>query len=370
MPVPASPSLADCLKQRRDNFLLLRLLAASLVIYGHSYAIAGTGAHDFIALSAWGPGVYTGSIAVDIFFVVSGFLIAGSYINRSDLRFFFRSRFLRIVPAYFVCVAATALIIGPLVTTLATSEYFSHIDTWHYLLKNMTFTRLEWYLPGVFESNPHPRVVNGSLWTLPAEVRMYMLVALAGFLGMLHKRWLFNSVLAACALLSLWFPEQALGLFRVDSYFRLAWLFALGSFFYVNRDHIPVNGYLAAMMAALAYWLHGTPHFMSAFGLALGYGSLWFAYAPRLEASNRIGDYSYGIYLWGFPIQQLVAMSIDAPSPMQIFAWSMALTTVVAIASWHLVEKPALRLKNTPMRHWPSALLTRKRHDSASSATA
>jgi len=360
MPVPARPSLADCLAQRRDNFLLLRLIAAAMVVFGHSYAMAQIpGLHDFIAMKGWAPGLYTGSIAVEIFFVVSGFLVAGSYINRRDLKFFVRSRFLRIVPAFVVCVVICAFVIGPFVTSMPLVEYLSHRDTRGYVLKNISFTWLEWYLPGVFESNPYPRVVNGSLWTLPAEVRMYVFLAVFGVLGLLHRRWLFNLVLGTTFVLAAWFLEPGIGLFRVDSYFRLAGLFALGTFFYVNRQSIPLDGYIAAALVVLAYLLHGTPHFLGIFGLALGYGSLWFAYAPRLDGFNRMGDYSYGVYLWGFPAQQCIAWVITAPTPMQVFAWAMPITLLIAIASWHWVEKPALKLKNTPMHRWPRALFRR-----------
>jgi peptidoglycan/LPS O-acetylase OafA/YrhL len=362
MPVPASPSLADCLKQGRDNFLLLRLLAAAMVIFGHSYAVAQIpGVHDFIGMAGWGPGVYTGSIAVDIFFVVSGFLVVGSYVKRRDLKFFVRSRFLRIVPAYLACVVITAYVIGPLVTQLPFGEYLRHPGTVGYVLKNLNFTSLEWYLPGVFESNPHPGVVNGSLWTLPAEVRMYIWVAVFGLLGLLHRRWAFNLVLGTLFVLSTWFPETAIGMFRVDSYFRLAGLFALGAFLYVNREFIPVNGYIAAALILLTWWLHGTPHFMSLFGLALGYTSLWFAYVPKLQWFNRLGDYSYGVYLWGFPVQQCVAWTIGTPSPMQVFTIAMPTTLLIAMVSWHWLEKPALKLKNTPLHRWPSAILNQNR---------
>jgi len=354
------PTLADCLARRRDNFLLLRLIAASMVIFGHSYAIAHVdGLHDFIGMKGWGPGVYTGSIAVDIFFVVSGFLVTGSYVNRRDFKFFIRSRFLRIVPACVVCVIACAFVIGPLVTTLPLGEYLRHHDSLGYVLKNISFISLAWTLPGVFESNPYSGTVNGSLWTLPVEVRMYALVAVFGLIGLLHRRWLFNLVIGALCLWAAWFPDLTREVFRSASHLRLAGLFALGSFFYVNRDYLPVSGYLAAALVLLAYLLHGTPHFMVMFGLALGYGSLWFAYTPPLHGFERLGDYSYGLYLWGFPIQQLVALQMGQPTPMQIFAWSMPITALVAVASWHLIEKPALGFKNTPMHRWPRRLFGR-----------
>ncbi|MDZ4812351.1 MAG: acyltransferase [Pseudomonadota bacterium] len=353
-------SLADCLNQGRDNFLPLRLIAAVLVVFGHSYALAQSpGLHDFIGKAGWGPGVYTGSIAVDIFFVVSGFLVVGSYVRRRDLKFFVGSRVLRILPAYLVCVVLCAYLIGPFVTQLPVVDYLLHRDTLAYVLKNLDFIRLEWYLPGVFESNPHPRVVNGSLWTLPVEVRLYVLVALVGACGLLHRRWMFNLLLGAVVMLWAWQSEPANFLFRNDTTLRLAGLFALGSAFYLNREFIPLNGYLACVLVLIAWWMHGTPYFMSLFGLALGYGSLWFAYVPRLGRFNRIGDYSYGVYLWGFPVQQLVVRALEAPTPMLLFFGSLPIVLLIAIASWHWVEKPLLRLKHTPMQRWPLAVLGR-----------
>lgn len=371
MPVSSSPSLADCLKQGRDNFLLLRLLAASMVVFGHSYAIAAIpGVHDFIAVAGWGPGVYTGSIAVDLFFVVSGFLVTGSYVNRRDLRQFVRSRFLRIMPAYLACVAITALLIGAVVTEWSIVQYFGSSEPWRYILKNLTFISLEWDLPGVFESNPHPSVVNGSLWTLPAEVRMYFWVAIFGVFGLLHRRWLFNVVVLSIFVLAAWFPEAAAGLFRAAPHSRLAALFALGAAFYINRDFVPVNGLIATALVLLCYWLHGTPHFMSVFAVALAYVSLWLAYVPRIPGLNKLGDYSYGVFLWGFPLQQVVTWVIGQPSPMQVFGWAMPMTLLIAMLSWHWIEKPVLKLKNLPIRLWPSALLRGPRATASVATTA
>lgn len=360
MSIPVMRSLSDGLNQGYDNLLLLRLIAAVLVIFGHSYALSPTpGVHDFIGMAGWGPGIYTGSIAVDVFFVVSGFLVSGSYIKRKDLFFFLRSRMLRILPGYLTCLVLSAFVLGLLVTQLPAKDYLTHSDTLSYVLNNAGLTNLAWYLPGVFESNPHARVVNGSLWTLPAEVRMYLLVAAFGAIGLLHRRTAFNYVLGAMFVAALWFPEQAIEFFSNESYFRLAALFALGAFFYINREYIPLNGYIASFLCFLSYALHGSPHFMSVFGLTLAYGCLWFAYAPRLPSFQRMGDYSYGVYLWGFPTQQLVMNMNESLSPMQLFAWSVPVALILAIASWHYIEKPALRLKNMPISQWPGHLIAK-----------
>lgn len=346
------PTLAVCLQRRQDNFLLLRLLAAALVIVGHSYAIVpGTDQNDIIAMAGWGPGIYSGSIAVDVFFVISGFLVAGSYVHRQNLGFFIRARILRIVPACLVCVLALAWIIGPLISTLPLRDYLAQPEPFDYVWRNLTFVFMAWNLPGVFAANPYPDVVNGSLWTLPAEVRMYVLVALFGWLGLLQRRWLFNAVVGTVIALALLFPQVTRTMFIVDGYPMLAACFVLGAIAYVNRRFIPVHGALNVLLIVIAYALHESALFLPAFALALSYSTLWIAYAHPIAVINRLADYSYGLYLWGFPVQQMVMHLGWSSTPLQNFLWSLPITLLFAIASWHLIEKPVLRFKQWPLRH-------------------
>lgn len=339
--------LADRMHDRNDNFLLLRIVAAALVVFGHSYAVAGLGTHDFLAHAAWAPGMYTGALAVDVFFVASGFLVAGSYLNRQDLAVFVRARVLRIVPAFAVCVLISALLLGPLVSSLSARDYFGHDETWRYLWKNLSFIRAAFHLPGVFEENPLPGVVNGSLWTLPVEVRMYVMLALLGLTGLLRRRWSFNLLILGGLLAALCFPQQATETLRMGGYSRLTALFLLGVFMQVNKARVPISAALAVLLCALAFLSHGTPYFMPLLLPAIAYCSIWLAYAATFKPYNRLGDYSYGVYLWGFPVQQLVALTLESPSPMQIFAWAMPITLLIAIASWHWIEKPALKWKRS-----------------------
>ena len=178
-------NLSQCLQQPQDNFLLLRFIASALVIYGHSYAMAGSaGAQgDIIARNSWGPGVYTGSIAVDMFFVISGFLVTASYVRRDNIFAFIKSRSLRILPAYIACIFLSAFVLGALYTNLPLPDYWANPATRDYVITNLKFGDLSWTLPGVFTDNPHKDIINGCLWTLPAEVRMYLYVAIFGLLG-------------------------------------------------------------------------------------------------------------------------------------------------------------------------------------------
>jgi len=340
-------TLAQAYARGADNFLLLRFLAATAVIFGHSYRISGIpGAADFIARARWGNGIYTGSLAVDVFFVVSGFLVTGSYLHRANLEVFIKSRALRILPAYAACVVLSAFVLGAFYTELPLSDYLTQQPTRDYVTTNMQFgTDLIWVLPGVFVHNPFPNVVNGSLWTLPAEVRMYLWVAILGLLGVLQRRWLANTAFAILMLAGI-LADGPLPLVPIHDFDRLAAFFLAGAFCYVNRDWIPLSDWLLLALVALGVALHHSHLFPWALGGAITYGALWFAYRPSLPFFNKFGDYSYGLYLWGFPVEQAVAHWFAAPTrPVLLFVVTLPLTLLCAMASWHLLEKPALRLK-------------------------
>jgi peptidoglycan/LPS O-acetylase OafA/YrhL len=349
-------TLADGLAQPQDNFLLLRFLAAALVIYGHGYAImVHKGPPELIHALHWG--VYSGTMAVDVFFVVSGFLVTGSFLRRRHLPSFLWARALRVVPAYVACLVASALVLGAACTTLPLAEYLLHPQTRSYVLTNLHFgTRMIWRLPGVFADNPRRATINGSLWTLPAEVRMYLWVALVGTLGILARRRYCNILLTGLFWLGLIAPHH-LPMVPVSTFVRLAGFFALGAFCYINRDWIRIHGSMVIVLAFAAWLSRHTPVFPCIFGLAEAAFVFWFAYRTRWHGWNRLGDYSYGLYLWGFPVQQVVAHNLPDIAPLANAALSLPLATVLAVVSWHLIEKPALSLKGLPAtwrRRWLS----------------
>ena len=333
-----------------DNLLLLRLLAASLVIYAHSYAIDADPANAD-AITGTGVGVYAGSIAVYMFFAISGFLVTGSWQRQPSLGAFLLARGLRIVPAFALCLAGCALLLGPAVTSLDSAAYYAHPDTWRYITRNLQFEpdRMVWALPGVFEG--HARAsVNGSLWTLPAEVRVYAWLAIFGVLGLLARPLLALPALMALVVYAHLRPDD-LFLMPLKPYLPMAACFALGALAWIGRKRLPLNAGVLLGLIVLAACMRNTPLYLHAFLAALTYGCFWFAYAPLgLDAFNRLGDYSYGLYLWGFPLQQTAVHLFDDPGPTQIsvFAWPTAM--LCAIVSWHLLEKPALALRRRRAR--------------------
>lgn len=342
-------TLADGLQSRRDNFLLLRFIAASMVIYGHGSAITGgKGPPEFFVWMGWG--VYSGAIAVDVFFVVSGFMIAGSYLRRQHLGDFLWARVLRIFPAFLFCLLFSAYVLGPIMTALPLAEYLHAPEVAHYVVQNAKLqTTMVWNLPGVFAGNPRVTTINGAIWTLPAEFRMYLWVAVLGVIGTLSRRWLVSAIILIFFCVGIVYPTH--GMWMIPTiYLHLAGMFGLGTLLYVHRRYVPVGWPYAAASALAAFLLRHTPLYPFAFGIAVAQVSFAFAYALPWHGFNRFGDYSYGIYLWGWPMQQVVAYWFPSLSPIGNAIPSFLLALLLAIVSWHLIEKPALMLKSIPAR--------------------
>ncbi|GAB2569870.1 acyltransferase [Dyella jejuensis] len=298
-----------------------------------------------------GWGTYAGELAVNIFFVVSGFMIAGSYLRRRHLADFLWARVIRIYPAYVFCLLGTAFVLGAVYTVLPLGAYYSNHEVVRYVAKNFQLgPGLVWTLPGVFAQNPGMDVVNGSIWTLPAEIRMYLWVAFAGVTGILIRRGWCNVLVLLLVACGLFFPAH-IPLVPLKSYLGLAGYFAFGVFCYVNRSHVPVGWSWVICFGLMAWLLRATPVYSFAFALALSAFAFAFAYAtPGGRFFNRFGDYSYGLYLWGFPIQQVIAHHAPNVGPLQnaLAAWPIAM--LLAVFSWHAVEKPSLKLKQLPSK--------------------
>ena len=335
-------TLADAMRQGYDNFSLLRFLAAALVIFGHSWAIAKnpSGVTDWIGQHTL---VFSGTVAVNIFFWVSGFLITMSYIRRPQFIPFVKARILRIFPALIVCVLLTALVLGSVCTTLALSEYLRRPDLWRYVVGSGFLIDLQWHLPGVFESNHYKSVVNGSLGTLTGELRLYLLVVIFGALGLLANANRLGWTLLTLTALAVFAPSIHI---VKPAFLAYSAFFAFGAFCYVYRAVVPLSGYLVLTLALLCFTLRGQPGYFLMFSALTAYTTLWFSYGPRLPSLEKYGDYSYGLYLYGFPIQQLVAYLQPELGPWRSLLLSFPLTLALAIPSWHFVEKPMLRFKS------------------------
>jgi peptidoglycan/LPS O-acetylase OafA/YrhL len=181
---------------------------------------------------------------------------------------------------------------------------------------------------------------------------MYVLVAVIGALGILRSHRAFNLFLGICLATWLIHPDSLPLVSDHPKYARLAAFFATGAWAYINRSWLVTSPLLLMMFALIAVVSHKTPNFMIAYGALLAYGLLWLAFAPNWYWFNRFGDYSYGLYIYAFPVQQCVTYFWPDSLPYQNFLLAGAVTLALAVASWHWVEKPALDLKRISIRGW------------------
>lgn len=337
--------LGDFTHGRDNNIQLLRLLAAAAVMLFHSYVFTGHIADDpvFAATGTTDSSV----IGVGCFFVLSGFLVTRSWLTRPGLAAFAAARALRIYPALLVAVALSIALAG-LATDVPWRAFVASPVTIDYAWRNALAWEVRFTLPGAFAGNPYPGAVNGSLWTLPVELRLYVAVAISGIAGLLARSDRCAAALAVLVALFLWKPEWLPLAPQNSSTRNLALLFGVGALACVARDRVPLS--LAAFVAAIAIFI-ANPWGVGRgvwFLLTLAYGTLVLAYHPRIQwrAYNRVGDYSYGLYVYAFPVQQTIVAHVPGLAPGELFAASFTVTLALAALSWHALERPALALKS------------------------
>ncbi len=334
---------------RDNNYNLIRIVAALAVLFSHSFALA-TGLGSAEPLKA-GYGLTLGDIAVDIFFVTSGFLVTGSLLSRNGVVAFIWARALRIYPALWVMLGMTVFVMGSALTTLPVEQYLTQYGTRQYLFLNATlFQKVDYYLPGMFLHTPWKYAVNGSLWTLTPEVRIYTLLLALWIVGGIvraHQFFMFRAAAIAIAIISgVWYLQG--GPLDAESYSRLIFMFFSGASFYLLKERIELRLSLAVCLLTLiaVSCLQPTILFV-VLSLSLPYVVMVLAYLPGgpIRSFNRLGDYSYGIYIYAFPVQQMLASLVHRISSFELMCASAVITSTLAVLSWHIVEKRALSLK-------------------------
>jgi peptidoglycan/LPS O-acetylase OafA/YrhL len=336
-----------------NNFDFIRFVAALLVIITHSYPIKGLDQDDDLLGKLTLHTAEFSYLAVCVFFIISGFLVCQSLLNTKSYKDYFIKRCLRIFPGLIVVVLLSVFILGPLTTSLSLSEYFTSKTTYFYLL-NIFLYPLRFFLPGVFEKNPFGGAINGSIWTLKYEFTFYIGLAVLLFLKLLNKIS-FSIILLALIIFRLFFYEQQ-KLFEIP-YLDLNIKFMVdfgiyfftGTFFFLFRADIKdkINFYTLALVTALWVLSFGTIFASLANYIFFPVLTFFAAFLPgKLNHFGKRGDFSYGIYIYAFPIQQLIVyITKNTISLTGLILLSAGVTLVLAIASWHLVEKKALNLK-------------------------
>ncbi|MFO6446932.1 acyltransferase family protein [Erythrobacter sp. NE805] len=342
----SAPTLAALLPGRDNNLNLVRMLAAGAVLVSHAFPISG-GKDPLLVLT----GATGGEYAVAVFFGISGLLIARSFDRRETMLHFAAARVLRLFPALAVVLVLTVCA-GALLTRLPLADYLAARGTWTYIPANLLLASPQFALPGVFETNPYGPQINGSLWTLFYEVACYGGVVLLGLIGVLRRRWLAlaAAALVGCAHIGIAWgsaPGGPLGeavSMRIALLARLAFPFMLGTAAYVWRERLVLSGWIALALWIPTALLPAGTLLAAGIVVALVYGALWFGFVPkgRLLGYNRIGDYSYGVYIYAFPVQQALVHFAPGMSPLANIVLALPATLVLAVLSWTLVERRAI----------------------------
>lgn len=286
---------------------------------------------------------------VAAFFAVSGFLVTGSAQRLRNVKTFLGFRVLRIIPALAVETLLSAFILGSLITTLEPGAYFSDGQFFRYFGNIVGAISMK--LPGVFVDNPVPHIVNVNLWTLPGEFYCYLVMAGAMIAGLAYTRrgWLIVAIAGTIAFM------VAIGLSLVTTranttHFTtpmIVYYFFVGCLFFQFADRIQLR-FSYFLLSAAAYYaitLFRFPDLLAP--VFLTYCAV-FVGCQAYPLFDRLcpGDYSYGIYLYGFPMQQTVVFLFpEQRSTLFVLAAAGAATIVFAVLSWYTIEKPALKLK-------------------------
>lgn len=330
-----------------NNFDLIRFLAAGMVIVSHSFAIAGAFAEPSLGSNS------LGTLAVYIFFIISGFLITRSWFAHPRPSAFIGKRLLRILPGLAGATLFVLLVIGPLFSQISLLQYFKDPLALKYL-GNVSLFSISYSLPGVFAHTPFPNNVNGPIWTLPHEFVAYLAIIALGMAGLLKKR--FGLIISTIAILMLTFI--AVRIFRNDALYilnlqmapfvRMVAFFGMGSLMYLYRDRIYLCDSLGLAALILVFVSPFIPGQFYIRLLALPYLVIYLAFMKTKFAHkfSRPGDFSYGMYIYAWPVQQSIeSASGNKIGPMHLTLFALPIILILAALSWHFIEKPSLRLK-------------------------
>lgn len=331
-------------------------MASIFVLYNHSFILSGFMFEEPL-WKKYTSIVTFGSLGVDIFFITSGFLLALSLLTKKNIIQFFINRVLRIFPGLVFSLIFTVIVVGLFFTTIDFYKFIINSQTKYFLIYNSILLKgIVYLLPEAFQENPI-KSINGSLWTLPHELKAYIAILFLAFISLASKRHfaIIFKLLIICLCIYCYFryAQSYYGEHINLEKYRLYFFFFFGACFGLFVEHIKFD-----MRWGLAFFILAIfclPHkgfLFFVYTIFLPYIILTIAYVPSglIREFNKIGDYSYGIYIYGFFIQQCIVSVMHPINPDILFLYSFFFTMVISILSWHLIESPVLNLKNTIQR--------------------
>jgi peptidoglycan/LPS O-acetylase OafA/YrhL len=343
--VPGSRSTLHAAFDPRSNAVTaMRLALAGVVAVVHALAV-GFGHQPVVNDTT------LGDLAVDAFFVLSGFLVTGSLVRTRSVARYLWHRALRIMPGFWACLLVLALVVAPVLAVLqgrpAASVFTAaHDSAGEFVVRNAGLLMQQWGIAGLPEGVPEPGVLDGSLWTLFYEAVCYGAVVLLGVLGALQRPRLVAALVAGLWALTV---AHALsdGLVQEERLLRFTFLFLLGTLAYAAADRWWLDRRLVAVsVVLLAVGLVWLPDYRALAGPAFAYLVLYAMArlpAPRWPSQ----DYSYGLYVYHYPLEQvLVVAGLAAWGQVPFVVVAIVLAMGAAALSWRLVERPALSWKS------------------------
>lgn len=346
----------------------IQVLAALLVIYNHSFYL-GQGEGGDILYGLLNGRWQFGTLSVACFFILSGFFCSQSYLRGNSFFQYVKKRIIRIFPAMILVIIFCVFIMGPLVTTYSVKDYFLSAETWNYLTGIWPYP-LKWNLPGVFETNAYSSSVNGSIWTIPYQLIMYMVLGLMGICGLLRKK----NFVFGCFMMTIFVNLCQNTLFAdVNDYFLtlpikdwcyLSIYFMAGVAANAFADQIilsRVNAVIALIVLAFAWY--GGEYIISTSILGT-YLLLYLGYSDKLKLKflKPVSSLSYGIYVFAWPIQQLLVWLWGGRMNAYLNTiLAIPISIIFAWISWVLVEKRMMRLRNVYIIENMVTLLLKKK---------
>ena len=347
MPRPSSPAarqtLGAALDPRSNALNAIRLALAVIVIGWHAFPLTGS---DITI----GPlRQLLSRISVDGFFTISGYLIVSSWMRRPHWKSFLVARVLRIFPAFWVSLIVTAAVIAPLSTVVSRGSLPPHFwrGAGSYVISNAALWVNQYPIAATPDHVPYPGVWNGSMWTLAWEFLCYLGVLALGLTALLRRTWVLPALFLLAEVGVLVTSYGPVGNFYLRTGARFGIMFLAGGLLWQFRDRLPVS---PAVIVAAAGVVTGSL-FLSDYrvlaAVPVAYLLLILGAYGRHRLLQLRNDFSYGTYIFAFPMQQVLATAGGWSLGVPVFAvLSVLVTAPPAVASWFLVEKPALGLKH------------------------
>lgn len=335
-------TVKDLLKRENNNLDLIRIILATAVIFGHTFYLNGNDSRFWIdPVRYFVKFTYSGALAVKIFFFISGMVVTNSFIQNRKPIPFITARLFRILPGLFFVITCTAFIFCPFITTLPLKDYFANVGVYKYVVANYLLI-LRISIPGVFQHNFYPGNVNGSLWSLKYELGCYLTLLVLFFA---KKKLVYNIIGVAILFDALVYPHFFKHfLDHSNDSHLLPFCFTIGYLLAINADRIKVSSAVAVIFFFLLILFRKTANAEAFLILFCCSVTLLVCRDKNFLKLRPKYDISYGIYLWGFFIQQIVFTIFGSIHGAIHFGVALVLSACIAFISFRLIEQPFIKI--------------------------